>query len=174
MPKIQDFKQIIKHNVFQLKNKKKTYVLIVLVTSIWATIGYKLISGYGSNSTAPPPQEHDHTFPTNPSTTSERFTISPINRDPFLGRLDRGEKKSKQRITNKKSSAYRPTIIYEGLIKNTSDQVFILTINGIQHLVKRGQSVDSLKLLKGNTNKVIVRYNGTLKTIKRYNALVKN
>jgi len=55
-------------------------------------------------------------------------------------------------------------ISYQGTIKQNKQQIFIVTINGAQHLLKRGQTRDSVTLIYGNAKSITMRYKKQSKT----------
>jgi len=146
-----------------LKTKKKTYLLLVLVVAVWGTLGYKIFSAINPEL----PEIAKNNFATNGdykvTTKIDTFSISTANRDPFLGTLLK--KKEKQTIRKKKTIAWKP-ITYQGTIKKkkTKQQIFIVTINGNQYLLKKGQTKDSITLIYGNTKSVTMRYKNQSKS----------
>jgi len=62
-----------------------------------------------------------------------------------------------------------PLISYSGLVKkqSTSNQVFVVTINNNQFLLKKGQIADSATLVKGNDKEIVIRYDKKNQIIKR-------
>ena len=62
-----------------------------------------------------------------------------------------------------------PSISYSGLVKkqSTSNQVFVVTINNNQFLLKKGQIADSATLVKGNDKEIVIRYDKKNQIIKR-------
>lgn len=147
-----------------MKTKKKTYLLLVLVVSVWGTIGYKVVSAL--NPKLPEVERHNFVASVDykVATTIDTFSIKIVNRDPFLGTLLR--KEVKKSGTNKRKPIQWKTISYQGFIKQkqTKQQIFIVTINGNQHLLKKGQTKDSITLAYGNAKSVTMRYKNQLKT----------
>ena len=86
-----------------MKTKKKTYVLLILVVAVWATIGYKVVSALNPDV----PEVELNNFATNTNfkmdTKIDTFSIHTVNRDPFLGTLKKKELKKKS--GTKKNSA---------------------------------------------------------------------
>ncbi|WP_407556479.1 hypothetical protein [Winogradskyella sp. 4-2091] len=154
-----------------MKNKTKTYILIAIVIAVWGTIGYKILNGVSPNLAEITQDEFDVSF--NPKTNIEidTFSIENIERDPFLGILRNKKNKTSTKlarlIKNEKDNS--PLIVYSGLIRkqNSSGLVFIVNVNKNQYLLKKGQSADSVKLIKGNEKEITIRYRSKNKTIKR-------
>ena len=146
-----------------MKSKLSTYLLIVAVAGIWGTISYKVISGINAD----PPEVAVTTpmsgFNPKPIEKKETFSISEVDRDPFLGTLERKnkpkEKNTRRPMVSKPVNV--PKIDFAGIVKNGNNQVFVITINGKQHLMRKGQTIDAVKLLSGNSKQIVVRFNNT-------------
>lgn len=143
---------------------------MVAVLVIWGTVAYKFVNGLSPDVAEIAPQDLNVSFLPKISVKVDTFSIKNIERDPFLGTLNFNNKgKSTSANTQKKVTSNFPNVTYGGVIKkqDLSDQVFVVNINKNQYLLKRGQIVDSVKLIRGNTNAIVVRYNNISKTIKR-------
>ena len=116
------------------------------------------------NPEVPEIQQHDFMVNTNfkVETTIDTFSISKVNRDPFLGTYlqKRPTKKNKPK---KKTILWKP-IAYNGIIKNGKNEMFIVTINNKQHLLKEGQIRDSIELVRGNDRAITMRYKNMSKS----------
>ena len=102
------------------------------------------------------------------NTTVDTFSVQATDRDPFLGTL-RSKKTKKVNTTKSKKQdifVWLP-ISYQGLVKKqgSKQEVFIVNISGKQYLVKPGQKIDGVTLLKGNVKNIVVRYKNKQKTI---------
>jgi uncharacterized Zn ribbon protein len=153
-----------------LKNKTKTYLLLVAVLVIWSIIGYKIYSSL--NPELPEVVLNDAEAVFNPKTGIEidTFSIKTTDRDPFLGTLTKKSNKTaslKQNNTTKQEDSNWPQITYGGVIKrqNSNEQVFVVTINNTQYVLKKGQKVDNITLVKGDNASITVRFNNTQKII---------
>ncbi len=163
-------KQNTLHKVLPLKNKTKIYVLLAVVLGIWGTIGYKLINGMSPDIAKVNEENFDLSFNPKTNTEIDTFSIKDTERDPFLGTLSRKKiNRTASTKSSKKLIKDNRVIIYGGLIKkqNSSDYVFIVNINKNQYLLKKGQTADSVKLIKGNEKGITIRYHNKNKTIKR-------
>ncbi len=133
------------------------------MVAVWGTIGYKVVSALNPEL----PDMEQHNFATNMdykvATKIDTFAIKMVNRDPFLGTLMK--KEAKKYIIKKKTIQWKP-ISYQGTIKQsqTKQQIFIVTINGNQYLLKKGQIKDSITLAFGNAKSVTMRYKNQLKS----------
>jgi hypothetical protein len=155
-----------------LKNKTKTYVLLVAVLGIWGMIGYKILNGLNPEIPKTSNQDLGITFEPKHNTAIDTFSISPIERDPFLGTLATNKKSHKSykvKPLTLKAIENIPTVTYSGLVQkeNTSNQIFVVNINTNQYLLKKGQTADSVKLVRGNSKEIVIHYKNKLQTIKR-------
>jgi len=150
-----------------LKNKTKTCLLIVAVLGIWGTVAYQFFTGISPK----PPQEivalSSPSFKPQAQKAIDTFSITEVARDPFLGTLKQKRVSPNKLRSKKKDTINQPHIVYKGLVKRqeTNQQVFVVDIDNTQYLLKRGQTVKSLTLLKGNSEKISVRFNNTNMTI---------
>lgn len=152
-----------------MKNNTKTYLLIVTVLGIWGTIGYQIISGLSLNEPEVVQNNLDIAFSPKTNAVVDTFSIQTVNRAPFLGTLTRkasGIKTRSTRKQNAKDTTWLP-IVYNGLVKrqNSTQSVFVVNINGSQHLIKKGQTVNDVTLIRGSEKEVLVRYKNKRKII---------
>lgn len=150
-----------------MKNKRNTYILLVVVLIIWGLIAYKIISSLSSDDAEIPQQNTDVSFHPKPLKKADTFNIKTHERDPFLGTIEKPKKPSKPRVIHKEPEIEIP-ISYSGFIKdqNTGQKVFFVHINNQQYLMKVNEVIDNVKLVKGNENEITVSYNKNRKTIK--------
>ena len=144
-------------------------MLLVAVLGLWGTIGYKVISTLNPEESAVVPENISVNF--SPEKTAiDTFSIASIARDPFLGKLTRKTSKTKknQSKNSKKADLENPwpQILYQGMIKKQGEnsQIFIVTINQQQYLLKKNQELEKVKVLKGNSKEIQVRFNTEIKT----------
>jgi len=141
---------------------------LVIVICIWGYIGYKILSKL--NPELPEILNENEVVSFNPKkkVKIDTFSIQTANRDPFLGSLSiKGSKKAHfQNSNNKKASSTR-SITYKGLIKKqqSKEQIFVVDIDNKQYLLKQSQTVDSVKLIRGNAKSIVVRFNNKTQTI---------
>jgi len=150
-----------------LDKKKKTYLLLVAVLGLWGTIGYQVLSALSPEESAVVTENISVIF--SPEKTKvDTFYITQVKRDPFLGKLTRKKTKKVQSRNTKKADLENswPQIQYQGMIKKQGEnsQIFIVTINQQQYLLKKNQELEKVKLLKGNTKEIQVRFNKEIKT----------
>ena len=148
-----------------MKNKKRTYSLLIVVIGIWGYVGFSVLRTIKPKTLNTTSSDIDIAF--NPKTIKEKdtFSIQLVNRDPFLGTLLIKEKKIKPKV--KKEKVPWVSITYHGLINkhDTKTALYIITIGGQQHFVKRSQVVDGVKLINANSKEILVSYKGERKKI---------
>ena len=140
-------------------------MLLALVLTVWGTIGYKVITGLNPEL---PELDATQTIAVKPlalNTEIEAFSISMVERDPFLGTMRK--KKPNNIIAKKRKAIIWKPIEYLGTVKNghVKHQVFIVTIDGKQCLLKKGQVKDSIQLISGNKSQINLSYKNQRKTI---------
>jgi hypothetical protein len=154
-----------------LKSKTKTYLLLAAVLGIWGAIGYRIISGVSPTISEVKQDNFDMVFNPKSNTEVDTFSIQSLERDPFLETLS--DTKEAKKLSTKKPLEpvidYMPSVTYSGLVKkqSTSNQVFVVTINNNQFLLKKGQIADSVTLVKGNDKEIVIRYHKKNQIIKR-------
>ncbi|MDT7831229.1 hypothetical protein RQM59_02500 [Flavobacteriaceae bacterium S356] len=149
-----------------MKNKNRTYILLVAVTAVWGTIGYKLYSNMNP-STEKAMVIANTDFKRIQTSKGEQRTIQPDYRDPFLGKIYRKKvRPTTKKKTIKKDPIIFPPIEFIGIISGNTNS-FIIQINGQQEIFKKGQTHQGVMLQKGDTKSVIIRYKGASKTITR-------
>ncbi len=146
-----------------MKTKTKTYVLLGVVLSIWGIIGYRIISALNPEI----PEITEQTIMTDlkipNSVAIDTFKIHVENRDPFLGVW------SKKKIKHQKKAAvisieWMPITYHGAIEKKGRPSIFIVSINNVQHLLKKGQTKDEITLLSGNAKRVILRFKNQRKS----------
>ncbi len=140
-------------------------MLLVLVIAVWGTIAYKIIVALNPDIPEFQPQEFVTKSNYKVETSIDTFSITKVNRDPFLGTYSKKEESPKKATTKKKPISWLP-IQYHGIIKNGGNEMYIVSINGKQHLLKKGQARDSIQLLYGNVKSITMRYKNTSKIFK--------
>lgn len=143
----------------------RTYILLGTVLVIWGLIGLKIFNAI----TPEAPQETStESFDFKPMAAIEKdtFHIVADYRDPFLGTLPTA-KKVRPKAKTVKAQAPKRTIAYTGSIanKDRKKNVFFVTIEGQQFLMKIGQTMNKVKLLNGSAQTIRVRYDGRTETI---------
>lgn len=151
-----------------MKNKTKTYILLVAVLTIWGIVGFRMVSTL--NPDTPKVVQQDETVLFTPKTEAdvERFDVQPSERDPFLGTMYTQKKtKAKPKVLHKKEPLVWPAILYHGDVskQGSNAKICVISINGQQHIIKVNQKMDGVKLLKANSTEILVSYKGATKSI---------
>ena len=143
-------------------------MLLGLVLAIWGIVGYRILATINPTEPNIIEQNTDVVFNPNLKTKVNTFSIKTLNRDPFLGTFQNNKKTTlKVRKDSSKTTIPWPNIIYHGTVskQNSKDMICVLTINGQQQIMKVGQEVKEVKLIKANHTEVIVSYKKNKKTI---------
>ena len=87
-------------------------------------------------------------------------------RDPFLGTLPSPPKKVTKQLP-KKTPVAKKNIVYSGSVaqSGSGNTMYFVTIDGKQYIMSPNEEMDQVKLLKGTTEHIKVRYNGLVETI---------
>ncbi len=149
-----------------LKGKKGLYILLPLVVFIWGAIIFQVVDAFSDED----PVVSDITnvsFATIKTKEREKFTIGEVDRDPFLGTVYKPTKvipKTYKALT-KKSEIVWPSIRYKGLVsaQNNASAIFLVEINGADQLMKINDSFSEIKLLKGSSSSIKLKYKGKTK-----------
>jgi hypothetical protein len=153
-----------------LKSKTKTYILLIGVLGIWGIIAYKIMSAVNPKTPNESINSFEISFSPKTSTSIDTFTVKMTNRDPFLGTLTKKKKTIvKQKTISKKVDFEWIPIIYHGTIKKHqgNSQIFVVSINGQQYLLKIGQEINGVKLKAANAQRIKVTYKGHTKTVSK-------
>lgn len=157
-----------------MKNKKNIYILAPAVLLIWGLLIYKIVSGL--NPSIPKIQNNEQIGQFTPKQLeqAETFSINTEYRDPFLGTF---EKKKVKTVKRKKTPVVEkptipfPSIVYKGIVspKGKNEKVFLVKINGNQHLFKRNTIFNEVKLLKGNAQEITLQFQKQVQTFQLEN-----
>lgn len=152
-----------------MKKKKKTYILLIAVLGIWGAIGYQIYKRINPSTTNFSETSEITSFKKNSIDATQFYTLKEVYRDPFLGNYSKKKKTTK----NKKPSMPKPlvafpNIIYNGKIEGSNSLgSFIVTINGKQEILRKGDIIKQVTLLKGNKTSITILYNGEKKIIQK-------
>ena len=145
-----------------MKNKKNIKVLLPLVVIIWGILIFKIVDafrpddvnfkqGVVSSFKAPSVKE------------KEQFNLKAVESDPFLETpYTKSSKKNKTSIKRVENETPWPSIQYLGLVSdnNSKSKIFIVSINGQQQLLGTGETTQDVKVIKGNSESVTLKFNG--------------
>lgn len=147
-----------------MKNKKVLFILIPATLTVWGIIIYKIVANMhpDDNIVFSKPLS----IVNNGEVTVDSFSINPTYRDPFLGKVQNQPVVLEQQPIHKtpsptiKVSTPWPALAYHGIIKNTKlkKEMVLLEINGQEHMMKLGESVDGVLLSKAFKDSVEVQF----------------
>lgn len=148
-----------------MKNKKKTYLLLVAVLAIWGILGFRIIATLGPSDEVQTPIKTATLEQPLTLKIRDTFSINANYRDPFLGTLPKTKKKSK---TPKKKPPKAPkrSIAYHGSVaqNGAKSRLFFVWIDDQQHIFEKGKSVDGVTLVWGTKERIKVTYGGHTET----------
>ena len=138
------------------------------VLAIWGIIGFKIMSTLSPEPPQAKKQEDRIVFTPKSHTVKDTFSIQPVQRDPFLGTLYvKKQEATIPRTTKPKEAFTWIPITYHGTVskQDSKEKLCILSINGQQHIMKTGQEVHEVKLVKASNTDIQVTYKGQRKTV---------
>lgn len=151
-----------------MKNSVKTYILLAAVLGIWSIIAYKFFNGIHPDVPSVKQESVLTTFNIDIQEKADTFLIETAYKDPFLGTLNKPKTKKAKPLSNKpdkKDEPQFPNIVFNGVIKDQNNQIFIVAINGTQYLMKQGHTLNGVTLISGNDKAIQIRYNNKNATI---------
>lgn len=143
-----------------MKNKKVTYLLLVLSIVLWGIIGWKVYGAF--NYIQPEIPTIKKEVVTN---KKDSITLLLNYRDPFLGKYSSGnivkDTIPAKRILvaaspTKKIEPVVPQIQYKGIINIGKVSMAILQKDGKVLTIKAGEEIDGFKLYKMDDNKIML------------------
>jgi hypothetical protein len=158
-----------------MKSKSVTYGLIVLVIAIWGGIFYRIFVAYDSENTAVVPVRKAKVIPAVAEIETETgYSLSANYRDPFLGAAARVIEKSDSKQLSPKKKVKEEVKIdwsfvrYLGTIKNsaTRKKLILINVRSRDYTVSEGENAGDIKVLKNNSDSILVSYQGKVKWIK--------
>src|SRR3954466_12525292 len=147
-----------------MKNKKMLYILIPGALIVWGLIIAKIVGNMHSDESRVVSQGSAMT--TTEEALSDTFSIHPIYRDPFLGKVQTVYNNTGP-VTPKvistpvvKAMTPWPSIVYSGIIKNQKlkKELVLLEISGQSHTMKIGETIDGILLSKAYQDSVEVQF----------------
>lgn len=152
-----------------MNKKVKTYFLLTIVIGIWGTIGYKIYDAVNSSEEPITTSSTIVSFTPKENIEKDTFHINNDHYDPFLKKpyqKKQASSKTRKSIKPDKSIVF-PTIVYRGAISKTksTDNIYILEVNGRQQLFRVRKQIEDITLLKGTKKSVKISYKGIQKEI---------
>lgn len=138
-----------------------------MVIVIWGFLIYKIVDAFSSENAAIAKIQKANFKPPR-IILKDTFSLVPVEADPFLGTTYAKSKPSIHNVNssrNPKSEKQWPSIEFFGIVadKKSTSSVYIVSINGQQFLLKKGDTLQKLKILKGSEDNIFIRYEGQTK-----------
>lgn len=152
-----------------LKNKEKTYVLLVLVLAIWGIIGYRIVTTINPKTPEVSKEHMEVAFNPNINTQMDTFSIQRLDRDPFLGTIYKKKTVMTPKMTKPMEPVVWPNVVFHGVIskQDSKEKLCVLSINSIQQILKIGQSTDGIKLIRATNQEALVSFKNQRKAISK-------
>jgi hypothetical protein len=134
---------------------------------IWGVLIYKIVDAFTSDDVSiAKAQKADFKPPT--GIQKDTFSLIPIGTDPFLGTVYAKSRPASQHINavrKLKTEKLWPRIGYFGIVsdKKSTSSVYIVSINDQQFLLKKGDTLQGLKIIKGSEENISIRFEGQTK-----------
>jgi hypothetical protein len=149
-----------------MKNKRNTYVLLLLVLIIWGAVIYRFFNF--TDNTEVLLEEKLAFFSTNKATIKERKPnlINTNYRDPFLGKVYLGNSfneinRKKSEVHNKKvAPVLLPDLVYKGLVSDSKNKnkVYMVLIKGHTYLLRERETEEGITVIKGSSTEIFILY----------------
>ncbi len=124
---------------------------------VWGTVVYKIIEALNPDVPAYEMTGLSANADYKIETQVDTFSIRKVDRDPFLGTIVK-DKKPVKKVASRPTLQWLP-VEYQGMLSNgKKNKIFLISINGQQHLLKIGQERDSIKVLSGNNKQIRLQY----------------
>ncbi|RZS98807.1 hypothetical protein [Aquimarina brevivitae] len=148
-----------------LKGKKGLYILLPLVLLIWGAIIYQVVDAFADED---PILTNAAIVNVKDIKVNERkaFTLSTVDRDPFLGTVYKPKKVTPSPTRRPKATSISwPSIQYKGVVSNgdATQAIFLVSINGTDQLMQLGETMADITLVNGDQQKIKTRYKGKIK-----------
>jgi len=139
-----------------MKNKKLTYLLIVVVAAVWGIIVWRVI-GYNASETSPGvtqstalPEQVDRI----------RYELSLDYRDPFLEsttpRIRRARSEAGTGISPESEPIIPPNACFKGVIRQHNRLYAIFESDGRSEILQQGEAVDEYRLTSVTPDSVLL------------------
>jgi len=145
----------------------KTYILLSIITLNIAYVVYQATYDSENPDKAATVSANENFTIDSENTKNKTFDLLPLTKDPFLGTLRKKTISSQKKKINTTKEKLWPTITYSGVVasnKNTS-KIFIITIDGQQVLLSKGEVFQDIKVISGTAKHIQVRFQGVTKKI---------
>lgn len=163
------------------KNKKSTYILLVVLIIVWGAILTQLFDGFFTEPTFSINNQIIESKVTKPVNNLDSLKLYLNYNDPFgLTKTNRSNRDSRKRPEEKFQSKFNksttakapeikwPSLFYSGFIESSNKETIgLLKINEKSILVRKDDIIDSLEIIQLTKDSIIVKYMNTTKPIKK-------
>ena len=127
------------------------------VLSVWGLVIFKIVSGVNSSEPELTHNFENLNYKSIQPTTKDTFSITELERDPFLGTI-KVKRTNNLKIKSDPKKVDVP-IKFKGVVSaaESSNQVFIINIANQDYLFKKGQRHADVKLMSGTSEKIRVQ-----------------
>lgn len=148
-----------------MKNKRNIKILVPVVAVIWGLVLYKLFEAFYPED-QPITTAVQAKFEIPKYQERDTFSLVAIEQDPFLGTITRKKTSRNGGRKQAKTTVEWPTTSYEGFVADDKGRttVFVITVNGEQHLLKQGELAQNVKLIRGSKQSIQLQFEGQRKT----------
>lgn len=149
-----------------MKNRRNTYILLLVVLVLWSFIGYRFFASIIPSKESKNNITKIKRFQPKKRFVKETYNIQADYRDPFLGYIEKSKKKTNSVPKQKKEKIVFPKIEYKGIFSSSlkKNTVYLIVIDGKQEMFKIKEVHQEVKLLKGNKEKITVKYQSEKQT----------
>lgn len=163
-----------------MKNKKLTYLLLLLVAIVWGLIFYRIFFGISKNKDMPINRNLIST--TKEISVSDSFSIQNNYADPFgsmgvaiaRNKDSDGSVHKQNKINDRQERVIPPpinwpSVMYKGKIINTKNNqtALLLNVNGMEFLSGVGKKVGDVVIISTNGDSILLKYNESLRYFKK-------
>lgn len=147
------------------KKNKFVKILLPIVVLIWGYVGYVTYDAFSSDSSEIQQTSIASSYTKPIIEKKESFELIPMDSDPFLGTLYKKPNLKRTASRNKSSNKELkwPNIQFQGIVSGRASAVYMISINGQQHLLSKGEEIQNVKLVKGSSESVSLQFEGQTK-----------
>lgn len=162
-----------------MKSKKITYLLIGLVAIVWGLIIYRIFDSLNQNNDQPEPkytgvvkkklENYDSIYPHTQLALNYRDPFGIARNDTAIVKISKNHDLKISDVIPAKPAAINWNFVnYSGYINNPQSKkiISIMKINGREAMMKDGEVIDRVKLLKNMEDSIKISYLGKIRFIK--------
>ena len=138
---------------------------------IWGYLFYQIFDALYADTPTMPVINNTTAFPPAKEQQGFEFELLPLEEDPFLGSIYKKDKASSPvpKTSSNNSTTPWPVIVFHGLVSDGKQKqnVYVISINSVQYLLKKGQESNGVTLVGGNSDAVFLKFKGNTKEFPR-------